>query len=846
MLMSILAAVLLAGTPPVYRLTIEDQYLAEMLADPYSDVWYPAHIECPGGESDCLVKIRGNTSPEFPKKSLAINLDDPGVLGRTRLNLNAQYRDLSQMRDGLGMLLTRLMGFPSPLTSHALLYVNNEYWGVYLEIERVDGDFLSRNGYGPGPLFKATDHTARFGWLPSGVSQTFGYRPMSDSEVYLPDLLRLIDAVLLGEGFPDIDTEMFLAYYAVVLGIVDNDGGSMNFYLHRDDDGSWRVFPWDRDSSFGSEWGGFYNPELYRCTSLLHLQRTALYCRLLQDTDMRVLFDQYLMQISDLMEEELLASVDSIYEEIRGFVYTDTMKQGSNADFDQAYLDLREFLLQRSSFIQDSMMGLYRPVPVCSISIDPVNPSCDHTLIGITAWTEEPVAECWPFITVDRGETFGFYLEEVPGSGGTQWSGFFLMPVKTYAAYYSFRTLSLQAEERGCPVYFHFFPEYGYMIYQHDYWLSTHPASVVRLAPFRPDELVVGVPVRYGPDLWLLPLVNGSTGPMDLSLCSVELGEPPGRVFFPESTVVQPGNTLFIASDLEAAESQWSGRSFMGSSGVQDPGGTALKLLDPAWKQVMEEQVPQSASGILQGFPLVISEINHSGGGAFECGDWLELYNPSEEAVDVGGYLLEDGDGNVSMVPYGGGEIGPRGFLVLCNDIDRFRRSFPDVSNVLEGLGFGLSGDREEIRIYDRGGNPSESMYYMTSTPWPDSRDRILSLLSPLGDWHRSDSWEAVDRPGTPGSANPGWFHYGDWLQLGAVDPNPCRGSIMFDYSAENAPVRGMIFDLAGRLVLDLGILPPEGGSMIAELPEREFPPGTYFLMLRAGGRTACRKFVAL
>lgn len=103
-------------------------------------------------------------------------------------------------------------------------------------------------------------------------------------------------------------------------GTVDNDGGSMHFYPHRDGDGRWRIVPWDRDSSFESEWGGFYNPELYRCNSLFHLHRTALYCTLLQDPVMRDLFEWYLLQVSGLMEDELLDAVGSIYLEIREYV----------------------------------------------------------------------------------------------------------------------------------------------------------------------------------------------------------------------------------------------------------------------------------------------------------------------------------------------------------------------------------------------------------------------------------------------------------------------------------------------------------------------------------------------
>jgi spore coat protein H len=845
MLSLLLGAAILAGSLPEYHLSIDEEYLEEMLADPFSGRSYPAHIACPGGSSDCMVKIRGNTATECPKKSLAIDLDDPGVLGRTRLNLNAQYRDLSQMRDGLGMLATRLLGYPAPLTRHVELYVNGDYWGVYLEIERVDEDFLERNGLGSGPLFKATDHTARFAWLPSGVPQTFGFRPMSGGAGDLAELLRLIDAAL-GEGVPEIDAGMFLAYYAVVLAIVDNDGGSMNFYLHRGADGVWRIFPWDRDSSFGSEWGGAYNPELYRCTDLPHLQRTSLYGRLLRDPDAMRLFEEDLSTLAALMTGELTAAVDSIYLEIRDDVYRDTMKQGSDEDFDRAYGDLRTFLQQRSAFLGEQTTGLYEPTAVCSIRIEPVRLAAGDDSVTVTAWTEAPVAECRSYVTVDLGETFELSLGEAPGSGGMVWTGSVAIPTETYSVRFALRTLSVRAGQGEFPVWFHFFPGYGYMMFEHDYWLCTHPTSVRELAPFLPESLAAGAPVRYGPSLWLLPLVNAGVEPLDLSFCSFEVGEPPGRVFLPGTTVLPPGDTLYLASDLPAAEHQWPGRRLAGSCSASDIGGGALTLFDPCWNPVAAIPVPVADSTTLPGAPLVLSEISPSGGGAFGAGDWLEVHNPGPEPLLLGGYRFEDPWGDGSPVPFEGSEIPPGGLLVLCRDADRFRRIHPDVTNVVEGLDFGLSDEGDEIRILDRSGRTVETLAYGPSPPWPPPGDGVLSLFDPWGDWRLPGSWEAVDPPGTPGTRNPGWFSSGSWLRITGLAPNPARGALRFTYAAADAPICAWILDLCGRVVRDIGPLPPWGGGCETSWMDGELPPGIYFLLLRSGGRIASRKFTVL
>ena len=845
MILGLILLTFVQGSLDEYHLTISQEYLDELMEDPHSGRWFPASISCSSGESDCIVKVRGNTSPEFPKKSLAINLDDQSILGRTRLNLNAQYRDLSQMRNGLGMLTTRLLGYPAPLTRHSVLYVNGEYWGVYLDIERIDTDFLQRNDYSDGPLFKATDHAARFAWLPTGIGQTSGYRPMSDSDIHLPELRRLIDAVLTG-GSPEVDIGMFLAYYAVVIGIVDNDGGSMNFYIHRGADGRWSIFPWDRDSSFGSEWGGCYNPELAWCTSLLHLQRTSLYCQLLQNDQYRSEFDRNLLDISRLMSDELLAAVDSIYLEIREDVYRDSMKQGTNEEFDLAYHELRDFLINRAEFIGDEMIGLYEPVAVCSIVIDPVHLSPDDDTVHIRAWTDGRALECWPFATMDREDLWEVHLDEVIGSSGTEWSGSFPVQENAYAVYFAFRTRSPVTEGREQPPYFHFFPDYGYMIYGHDYWLNTHPAAVRVEAPFGTDELELGNPIHYGPDLWTMPLINGGTDPLDLSLCVLEFGEPVGRISLAEHTIIPPGDTLLLTNDFQSAQVQWPWKVVAGNCSARTISGSTLHVLDPGWKEVLQLTVPDADTAVLAPPDLLISELWHSGGGAFLSGDWIELYNPSLEMIDVGGFVLGDQDGNRSMIPWNGAHMEPDGFLVICRDIDRFRLVYPWVENVVEGLGFGLSNDGDIIMLDDRSGTRFHTLAYEVQPPWPESRDKVLSLLSPWLPHGEPSSWQAADPPGTPGQRNPEWFAFGSWLSITVLWPNPSSGSLEFEYEAMDPPVEGFVFDLSGRLIESFGELPPDGDRVVWDAGESHLPPGVYFLVLRSCGRMASRRFVRL
>ena len=48
------------------------------------------------------------------------------------------------------------MGVPAPAAKHVVLRRNGEFFGLYVMVENVDGEFLERKGQSPaGPLFKA-------------------------------------------------------------------------------------------------------------------------------------------------------------------------------------------------------------------------------------------------------------------------------------------------------------------------------------------------------------------------------------------------------------------------------------------------------------------------------------------------------------------------------------------------------------------------------------------------------------------------------------------------------------------------------------------------------------------
>ena len=81
--------------------------------------------------------------------------------GLDKLNLNNNYGDATNMKEALIYDMFHFLGADAPLYNYAAIYVNGEYWGVYLAIEAVDDSFLSRNyGEDSGELYKPGEDEA--------------------------------------------------------------------------------------------------------------------------------------------------------------------------------------------------------------------------------------------------------------------------------------------------------------------------------------------------------------------------------------------------------------------------------------------------------------------------------------------------------------------------------------------------------------------------------------------------------------------------------------------------------------------------------------------------------------
>lgn len=288
----------------------------------YADVEHPAtFIFTSLAGSDTLAnvgfRLRGNTSRAAPKKSFKISFDtfesDQEWNGLDKLNLNGEHNDPSVIRSRLSWECLRDAGVPVSRVQHVNLYINGTFYGVYANIEHIDGEWLEKRfDHAHGNLWKCT-YPADLNFI-SNNADAYKFTPSwSDQRVYdlktnnLNDdysaLAAFIDALnntaldelpCSLERIFDVDAYLKIAAGEILSGHWDNYiGNRNNFYLYqRSTDHRLMYIPYDMDNTMGIQWfGEWTTQDIYAWTTG---NDRPLYSRLLQVPQYRDRFTWYI------------------------------------------------------------------------------------------------------------------------------------------------------------------------------------------------------------------------------------------------------------------------------------------------------------------------------------------------------------------------------------------------------------------------------------------------------------------------------------------------------------------------------------------------------------------------
>lgn len=241
---------------------------------------------------------------------------------------------------------------------------------------------------------------------------------------------------------------------------------------------------------------------------------------------------------------------------------------------------------------------------------------------------------------------------------------------------------------------------------------------------------------------------------------------------------------------------------------------------------------------------LVINEINYHSAATKDAGDWVELYNLNGQFSDLSGWaLLDEKDSHRFEFP-AGTTIEADSFLVLAEDLARFKSVYPRVENVIGDLGFGLSGGGELVRLVSRAGLLVDSLTYDDHAPWPVEADGLgatLELVDALSDNSEPANWQAGLNGGTPGRRNSGLTALDEDLanQLTTIElfpnfPNPFNPETRIQFNLPRAGrVQIQVFNPLGRLVARLVDEQMDAGLHRVSFRPQNLASGIYMYTMR-------------
>jgi len=245
--------------------------------------WKAQFVFTAGGIADTVrevgFRLRGNTSRYSAKKSFKVSFntfaDGGKFYGIEKMNLNADHNDPSLIRSCLTWKFFEQMKVPAPRSNHVEVYINDQYYGLYINTEHVDEEFVEdRYGNNLGNLYKCL-YPADLSDLGSNPDdyKNHGYQLKTNTgQDDFSDLINFVSILnnttpeqLPVEIEPIFNVNGYLRQLAVEIFTGHWDGYSYNknnYYLFNNHHtGKFEFIPYDTDNTFGIDWvGGDWGP----------------------------------------------------------------------------------------------------------------------------------------------------------------------------------------------------------------------------------------------------------------------------------------------------------------------------------------------------------------------------------------------------------------------------------------------------------------------------------------------------------------------------------------------------------------------------------------------------------
>jgi spore coat protein CotH len=364
-------------------------------------------------------RLRGNTSRQSAKKSFKISFNT-FIKGRKfynveKLNLNGEHNDPSIIRSKICWDLYETIGMPASRAAHTSVYINGDYYGLYISVEQIDDEFLQKNFnddsdnlwkclYGADLKYKGPNPQD---YYPLNQNPP-AYELKTNKEEYeYSKLAELISTINL-TPFPYLADSLekilvipeFIKYLAMntLVGSWDDYRSLMNnYYIYHEND-IFHWIPYDYDNTFGIDWFDidWANANPYDFPRAVGGDR-PLADRIIANSQYRNLYSHFLefMNLNVINNSSLDSSIDRIHTMITPFAESDQYRtldyQFTINQFHRSYTSvgfnekhvkrgLKEFIKIRSASLPEMISYQDADPLVYNLDYEPKFPTAEDTI----------------------------------------------------------------------------------------------------------------------------------------------------------------------------------------------------------------------------------------------------------------------------------------------------------------------------------------------------------------------------------------------------------------------------------------------------------------------------------
>ena len=372
-------------------------------------------------------RLRGNTSRNAQKKSFKVSFNT-FVSGREfygvdKLNLNGEHNDPSIIRSKLCFDHYQTIGLKASRANHVEVYINGQYYGLYISVEHIDDEFLNKNfSDDTGNLWKCL-YPADLNYLGSDPNL---YKNLNNNgrpayelntNESTADFSKLVRFITILNNTPSgsladslesvIEVPEVLKYFAmnILVGEWDDYWSLMNnYYLyHEPTKDIFHLIPYDYDNTYGIDWFNinWTNTNPYNYPKVAGGTR-PLAERLMQNAQYRNLYTHFLEfyrtnvyhltnwenRIDDLRSMITISALSDSFRTLDyGFDANDFFNSYSAASYNNQHVKygLKQFVnLRNASLPAQLSYQIAKPI-VYNIDYYPKNPNGNDSIYVIAS-----------------------------------------------------------------------------------------------------------------------------------------------------------------------------------------------------------------------------------------------------------------------------------------------------------------------------------------------------------------------------------------------------------------------------------------------------------------------------